>query len=57
LRIGILKESLACPMHDKRVSDLVVKAAKALEQLGCIVEEVSVPFHSLAPDIWAVSVA
>lgn len=55
LKIGILTESLDRPLHDKRVSDLVVKAAKALEQLGCIVEEVSVPMHKLAPDIWAVS--
>ncbi|KAH9906002.1 amidase signature domain-containing protein [Xylariomycetidae sp. FL2044] len=53
MKIGILKESLDRPLGDKRVSDLVVKAARALEELGCIVNEVSVPLHKLAPEIWA----
>jgi amidase len=55
LRIGILSEGLDHPLADKRVSDLVVKAAKALAELGAVVEEVSVPFHKEAPDVWAVS--
>ncbi|KAK8057305.1 amidase signature enzyme [Apiospora saccharicola] len=54
LKIGIIKESLDRPLHDPRVSELVVKAAKLLETLGCVVEEVSVPMHADAPDIWAV---
>ncbi|KAI1343568.1 amidase signature domain-containing protein [Xylariaceae sp. FL0016] len=53
MKIGILKESLDRPKGDKRVSELVVKAAKALEELGCTVEEVSVPLHAIAPEIWA----
>ncbi|EON96741.1 putative amidase signature enzyme protein [Phaeoacremonium minimum UCRPA7] len=53
MKIGILKESLDQPMHDPRVSELVVKAAKALEELGCIVDEVSVPMHTLGPELWA----
>ena len=55
MKIGILKESLDQPMHDPRVSELVVKAAKALEEFGCIVDEVSVPMHTLGPELWAVS--
>lgn len=55
MKIGILKESLDQPMHDPRVSELVIKAAKALEQLGCVVDEVSVPMHKLGPELWAVS--
>lgn len=55
LRVGILKESLDQPVSDPRISELVVKAAKSLEQLGCIVEEVSVPMHKLGPSLWAVS--
>ncbi|KAK7937703.1 amidase signature enzyme [Apiospora aurea] len=55
LRIGIIKESLNQPLHDPRVSELVVKAANMLETLGCVVEEVRVPMHTNAPDIWAVS--
>jgi amidase len=55
IRIGILSEGLDHPLADKRVSDLVVRAAKALAELGAVVEEVSVPFHKEAPDLWAVS--
>jgi Asp-tRNA(Asn)/Glu-tRNA(Gln) amidotransferase A subunit family amidase len=55
MRIGILKESFDQPLSDTRVSELVLKAVKALETLGCTVEEVSVPMHKHAPDIWAVS--
>lgn len=54
LRVGILKESLNCPIHDQRVSDLVVRAASALAELGATVGEVSVPMHRRAPDLWAV---
>ncbi|GFZ47550.1 hypothetical protein JCM24511_05294 [Saitozyma sp. JCM 24511] len=53
LRIGRLSEGLDRPLTDKRVSDLVVKAAKALAQLGAVDDEVSVPFHKEASDIWA----
>lgn len=55
LKIGILSEGLDRPLADKRVSELVVKAAEALRELGAEVEEVSVPFHKEAPDVWAVS--
>lgn len=55
MRIGILTESFDQPLYDMRVSELVMKAAKALTSLGCTVEEVSVPMHKHAPDIWAVS--
>ncbi|RDW85351.1 hypothetical protein BP5796_03676 [Coleophoma crateriformis] len=54
MRIGILMESFDQPLSDTRVSELVMKAAKSLESLGCTVEEVSVPMHKHAPDIWAV---
>jgi amidase len=55
LKIGILSEGLDRPLADKRVSELVIKAAEALRELGAEVEEVSVPFHKEAPDVWAVS--
>lgn len=54
MRIGILVESLDCPLHDARVSELVVKAAKGFKELGAVVETVSVPMHRVAPDLWAV---
>ncbi|WRT63404.1 uncharacterized protein IL334_000309 [Kwoniella shivajii] len=53
-KIGIIKESLDRPLSDSRVSDMVIKAAKQLEELGAVVEEVSIPDHILAPDLWAV---
>ncbi|WWD22857.1 hypothetical protein CI109_107351 [Kwoniella shandongensis] len=55
LRVGIITESLTRPLHDSRVSDLVVRAAQAFKGLGAeVVEEVSVPMHCDAPDLWAV---
>ncbi|CAK7226155.1 hypothetical protein SBRCBS47491_006135 [Sporothrix bragantina] len=52
LRIGILKEGFDQPLADERLSALVAKAAKALETLGCVVEEVSVPMHKMGPTLW-----
>ncbi|KAH8658256.1 amidase signature domain-containing protein [Xylariales sp. PMI_506] len=43
MKIGILTEGFDQPLCDERVSALVTEAAKALEKLGCIVEEVSYP--------------
>lgn len=56
LKIGIITESLDRPTCDKRVSDLVVAAAKKFIDLGAsVVEEVSIPMHIDGPDLWAVS--
>ncbi|TYJ55532.1 hypothetical protein B9479_003804 [Cryptococcus floricola] len=54
LRVGIIEESLDMPLHDERVSELVVKAAEALRAQGATVEKVNVPFHIEAPKLWAV---
>ncbi|WWC57819.1 uncharacterized protein I303_100354 [Kwoniella dejecticola CBS 10117] len=54
-KIGVITESLNRPLADKRVSELVVKAAEKLKELGAeVVEEVSIPEHTLGPDLWAV---
>ncbi|CAD6569462.1 MAG: hypothetical protein CYPHOPRED_003383 [Cyphobasidiales sp. Tagirdzhanova-0007] len=53
-KVGILKESLIVKTTDERVAALVVKAASRFAELGAEVEEVSVPDHLLAPDIWAI---
>ena len=55
LKIGLLVEGFNQPMKDERVSAAVKKAAQKFEELGATVEEVSIPMHSLAPEIWAVS--
>jgi amidase len=52
MRISILKEGFDQPLSDLRLSALVAKAAKSLESLGCVVEEVSVPMHKLGPTLW-----
>ncbi|KAL7420218.1 hypothetical protein Q5752_005185 [Cryptotrichosporon argae] len=54
LKVGILAEGFDQPLHDARVSALVRKAAESLRALGAQVDEVSVPMHKAAPDIWAV---
>lgn len=55
LKVGIITESLDQPMHDDRVSKLLVKAAQALQSLGAAeVSMVSIPMHKIAPELWAV---
>ncbi|WVQ76870.1 hypothetical protein IAR50_006544 [Cryptococcus sp. DSM 104548] len=54
LRVGIIAESLEMPLHDERVSELVVRAAEALRAQGVAVEKVSIPFHVEAHKFWAV---
>lgn len=54
LKVGLLTEGFSCPMHDKRVSDFVERAAKQLTALGADVEHVSVPMHSEAHSLWAI---
>ncbi|KAF8168450.1 amidase signature enzyme [Crassisporium funariophilum] len=51
-KIGILKEAFNMPVLDPRVGEKVKEAARLFERLGAVVEEVSVPMHSIAPTIW-----
>ncbi|WWC67121.1 uncharacterized protein I206_101028 [Kwoniella pini CBS 10737] len=54
-KIGIITESLDRPLADKRVSEVILKAAQRFKELGAeVVEEVSIPEHTLGPDVWAV---
>ncbi|KAH8205594.1 hypothetical protein TruAng_000300 [Truncatella angustata] len=54
LKIGILKEGISHSIMQPGVRDLFLNAAKRLEQLGAIVEEVSVPLHLEGPAVWTV---
>ncbi|KAF8916103.1 amidase signature domain-containing protein [Mucidula mucida] len=54
MKVGILTEGINTSTADPRVSELIVKAAKQYEALGATVEEVSIPGHVLAPDLWMV---
>lgn len=52
LRIGIVQEGFQLANQDPRVADTVRNAIARLESLGAVVEEVSVPEHSLAGALW-----
>jgi Asp-tRNA(Asn)/Glu-tRNA(Gln) amidotransferase A subunit family amidase len=44
-KIGIVKEGFGHPTSEADVDSLVLTAAKSMEQVGAIVEEVSIPMH------------
>jgi amidase len=52
LRIGIVKEGFGLANSEKDVDAKVRAAAAVFRKLGAIVEEVSVPMHTLGPAIW-----
>lgn len=54
VKIGLLKEGFNHEVVDPRVKDHVLAAARKLESLGAIVEEVSVPLHLEGPSIWTI---
>lgn len=54
VRIGLLKEGFHHEVVDPRVRDHVLAAARKLESLGAIVEEVSIPLHLEGPSIWTI---
>lgn len=54
LKIGLLKEGFNHEVVDPRVRDYVLEAARKLESLGAIIEEVSVPLHLEGPSIWTI---
>ncbi|KAI5477157.1 hypothetical protein MNV49_006813 [Pseudohyphozyma bogoriensis] len=56
LKVGIITESLSVATHDPRVSAQVVKAANKLKAQGAVVEEVSIPGHLIAPELFLVNV-
>jgi amidase len=54
LRIGVLKEGISSKILDPGVDSKFRTAVLVFEELGAVVEEVSVPMHDLAPAIFAV---
>jgi amidase len=52
LRIGVLTEGFQLANLDPRVADKVREALAVLESLGASVQEVSVPEHVLAGNLW-----
>jgi amidase len=52
LRIGLLAEGFGSQRAEKDVDDAVTQATHALERLGCVVGQVSVPWHREGPAIF-----
>jgi amidase len=52
LRIGILKEGISSKIMDPGIGMKFQAAAKVFEELGAIIEEVSIPMHTIAPAIF-----
>ena len=52
LRIGLLREAFEAPGAMQGVSDQVRAAARVLQGLGAVVEEISVPMHANGVTIW-----
>lgn len=52
MKIAILKEALESPVFEERIINSFKAAARKFEELGAIVEEVSIPIHSKATAIW-----
>ncbi|KAM0816077.1 putative Amidase [Seiridium cardinale] len=50
----ILREGVAQPIVQAGVRELVLEAAKKLQQLVATVEEVSVPLHLESPAVWTI---
>jgi amidase len=53
LKIGILLEGFQLANQDPRVAEKVRGAIAKFEELGAVVEEVSVPEHNLAGSLWS----
>ncbi|KQQ00521.1 MULTISPECIES: amidase [unclassified Rathayibacter] len=52
LRIGVLTEGFGTENAEVEVDETVRATVEALRQQGAIVEEVSIPLHSLGPALW-----
>jgi amidase len=53
LRVGVMKEGFGHPNSEPDVDALVSDAAQRLAKLGAVVEQVSVPMHTLGFPVWS----
>ena len=53
LRVGVMKEGFGHPNSEPDVDAHVSDAAQRLAKLGAVVEQVSVPMHTLGFPVWA----
>lgn len=54
MKIGLLREGFNHEVVNAGVRDHVLAAARKLESLGAIVEEVSIPLHLEGPSVWTI---
>lgn len=54
MKIGLLREGFNHEIVDVGVRDHVLAAARKLESLGAVVEDVSIPLHMEGPSIWTI---
>lgn len=52
LRVGIVKEGFGWPASEAAVDECVREQAHRLATMGAVVEELSVPLHRIARDLW-----
>lgn len=52
LRIGLVEEGFTLPNMMPQVAETVRESARRFEELGAVIEPVSVPDHSLATSLW-----
>ena len=52
MRIGVVKEGFGHPASEPVVDGLIRRGAERFKELGCTIEEVSIPMHRLGPAIW-----
>jgi amidase len=52
MRIALVKEGFERPESEQAVDDKVRNAARRFQSLGATVEEISIPMHLVAPNIW-----
>jgi amidase len=52
LKIGMLKEGFSVPGMQSAVAETVRRAAARYEAMGAVVEEVSLPEHTIAAAVW-----
>jgi len=52
LKVAIVKEGFGWESSEKDVDEIVYDSAKRFEELGVVVEEISIPMHRYGVDIW-----
>lgn len=54
LKLGVLKEAFEVPTLDPKMKNRIFEAIEVWKKLGYEVEEVSVPLHTLGPELWTI---